>query len=121
MLVQEQSPLNHRPQIPKSLPENKKRPFDVLAKGRDSENSRGNKTSFELVIGPIERWKSDDWQLAKFLQLLIPVRFRFIFRDIFLDPQPVAILILSDAVLFLSRAPLEGGVPGDRLFLKEPS
>jgi hypothetical protein len=41
-----------------------RKPFDIVANGLISQQSRGNWTSFELFLGPFRAWKQADWQLA---------------------------------------------------------
>ena len=40
------------------------KPFDLLAKGLLQKDSRGNKTSFELFLGPFSGWKQVHWDMA---------------------------------------------------------
>lgn len=42
-----------------------RKPFDLLAEGLQKKDSRENKTSFELFLGPFSAWKQAHWNLAQ--------------------------------------------------------
>lgn len=58
-------PLELSGDVQTSRETNAKEPLNALVKGLFYKDSRENKTSFELFLGPFWAWKTTDWDRAK--------------------------------------------------------